>query len=98
MVSPLPPGKVLAQSTVDERDLEKSYPLDHAILGDAGLVLRQLADEVARRTGGGVAPPPALATTREEVARLQERWAARWAPGAGLGRGAARAPTGSSAT
>jgi thiamine pyrophosphate-dependent acetolactate synthase large subunit-like protein len=81
MLAPLPPGKVLIQSTVDERDLEKTYPLDHAILGDAGLVLRQVADEVQRAAGTpGAAAPPALAATREEIGRLRAAWAARWAP------------------
>ena len=77
MVSPLPPGKVLIQSTLDERDLEKSYALDHAIVGDAQLVLRQLIGEVEARTEGRRV---GMAATAAEIARLREQWLAKMRP------------------
>ena len=40
----------MIQSTVDERDLNKEHQLDHAIVGDAQLVLGQLIDEVQSRS------------------------------------------------
>src|SRR4051794_6757897 len=47
----IPSGKTMIQCTVDERDLAAEYALDHAVLGDAKLVLQQLCDEVRRQTG-----------------------------------------------
>jgi acetolactate synthase-1/2/3 large subunit len=82
VMSPIPAGKVLIQSTIDERDLEKMYPLDHAILGDAKLVLQQLVAEVERRQGGGDGggSGPTLAATAQEIARLREVWLRRLGP------------------
>jgi uncharacterized protein len=40
--APIPPGKTGVQATIDERDLTKDYPLHHALLGDAKLVLEEL--------------------------------------------------------
>ena len=42
----LPQGRRIIQSTIDEVDIGKDYPVEDAILGDARLVLRQLIDEV----------------------------------------------------
>ena len=39
--TPIPDNKRIIQSTVDERDINKDYNLEHAIIGDAKLVLRQ---------------------------------------------------------
>jgi acetolactate synthase I/II/III large subunit len=58
--SPIPAGKTLVQVTVDARDVDKDYPTDHAVVGDAKLVLRQVIAEVrgllgsAGRDGGDV--------------------------------------------
>jgi thiamine pyrophosphate-dependent acetolactate synthase large subunit-like protein len=60
--APIPPGKVAIQATIDERDLSKDYPLRHALLGDAALVLRALLDELRGRGGD-------LAASRTEVIR-----------------------------
>lgn len=49
--TPIPPGKTMIQITVDERDVDKGYPIDLAIIGDAKLVLRQVIDEVKRQLG-----------------------------------------------
>jgi len=53
-------SKTIIQCTVDNTDLNKSYPLDGALLGDAGLILAQLTDEFSRQTGGGAKPDPEL--------------------------------------
>jgi acetolactate synthase-1/2/3 large subunit len=47
---PIPAGKRIVQIVADGRDLNKDYPVSHAVIGDARLVLRQLIDEV-RRSG-----------------------------------------------
>jgi thiamine pyrophosphate-dependent acetolactate synthase large subunit-like protein len=44
----LPEGKTLIQSTIDEIDLAKDYPIAEAVVGDAGLVLRQFIDEIKK--------------------------------------------------
>jgi thiamine pyrophosphate-dependent acetolactate synthase large subunit-like protein len=44
MVTPVPAGKTVIHATNDPVDLNKSYQVDHPILGDAKLVLRQLID------------------------------------------------------
>src|SRR5213594_3267049 len=51
MATNIPAGKVLIHATNDERDLNKNYPADHPILGDAKLVLRQFIDAVRDALG-----------------------------------------------
>lgn len=46
--APIPSGKPLVQVTVDARDVDKDYPLQHAVIGDAKLVLRQILDEARK--------------------------------------------------
>jgi acetolactate synthase-1/2/3 large subunit len=69
-------GKVMIQSTVDARDLNKEHDLDHAIIGDAKLVLAQLIEEVQAREGEdarrGAGRAEAVANVRAEY---QEEWA-----------------------
>ena len=76
--APVPEGKAVIQSTLDETDLNGEYPLHDIILGDAKLVLRQLVDEVkaqwgenARKGDGAVA---------EEIKSIKEEWLAEWMP------------------
>jgi len=47
----LPKGRRIIQSTIDEVDIGKDYPVEDAIIGDAKLVLRQLIDEIRDRIG-----------------------------------------------
>jgi acetolactate synthase-1/2/3 large subunit len=77
MATNIPPGKTIIHATNDERDLNKNYPTDHPILGDAKLVLRQLIDAVRDlggsrgRTDGDVAG---------EIQRIRTAWLAEWMP------------------
>ncbi len=74
----IPDGKRVIQSTVDERDLNKDYPLEHAIIGDAKLVLRQLIDEIKKQTGPeGRRGNGAVAA---EVKTVKEEWLQDWMP------------------
>mgnify|MGYP003611106442 CR=1 FL=1 len=52
--------KTIIQCTIDNSDINKSYMLDGALIGDAKLVLKQLIDELSRQTGGGVKARPEL--------------------------------------
>ncbi|HEY7065983.1 MAG TPA: thiamine pyrophosphate-requiring protein [Chloroflexota bacterium] len=74
----IPSGKTMIQCTVDERDLAAEYALDHAVIGDAKLVLEQLCEEVRRQTGpdgrrGDDAAAREVASVR---AAAQEEWLA----------------------
>ena len=71
-------GKVLIHATNDERDLNKNYPVEYPILGDAKLVLRQLVDAVkdARGARAGAAAGPVAA----EVQTARDAWLKEWMP------------------
>jgi len=45
----IPRGKVIVQCTIEESDVNRAYEADHAVIGDAKLVLRQLIEEAERR-------------------------------------------------
>jgi acetolactate synthase-1/2/3 large subunit len=46
---PSPLRKIIIQCTVDESDINKVYPINHAVIGDAKLVLQQLITEVQKQ-------------------------------------------------
>ena len=76
--TPIPDGKVVMQSTIDERDINKDYPIEHAIVGDAKLVLRQLIDEVKEQIGPeGRKGSDAVA---REVKAVKDEWLKEWMP------------------
>ena len=73
----VPPGKTIIHSTNDASDINKEYRVDHAVVGDAGLVLDALIAEVDRQKGA--AGGNALASLKEEVAAIKKAWLAEWA-------------------
>jgi len=76
--TPIPEGKVVIQSTIDERDINKDYSLEHAIIGDAKLVLRQLINEVKKQIGPeGRRGNDAIA---REVKAVKDEWMREWMP------------------
>ncbi|CAA9588981.1 MAG: Acetolactate synthase large subunit homolog [uncultured Thermomicrobiales bacterium] len=76
--APIPPGKTIVQVTLDGRDVERDYPIDLAVVGDAKLVLRQLIDEVKRQGGGGAGGAQIdLAGTIREVREAERQ---EWLP------------------
>jgi acetolactate synthase-1/2/3 large subunit len=78
MATNIPPGKTIVHATDDPRDLNKSYPADHPIVGDAKLVLAQFVDAVQdaigerRRRGES--------TVAAEVGRVRDEWLGAWRP------------------
>src|SRR5439155_5883543 len=72
----VPPGKTIIHSTNDASDINKEYRADHAVVGDAALVLDALITEVGRQKGGGGAN--ALASLKEEIANAKAAWLAEW--------------------
>lgn len=71
----LPDGKTLIQSTIDEIDIAKDYPVAEAVIGDAKLVLRQLIEEVRKQTAHGrVDNTPVF----KEISTIKEEWLKDW--------------------
>jgi acetolactate synthase I/II/III large subunit len=77
MATTLPAGKTIIHATNDERDLNKNYPVDYPILGDAKQVLRQLVDAVRDVLGTRTRRDSATAT---EVGQARETWLKEWMP------------------
>ncbi|NQW16978.1 MAG: thiamine pyrophosphate-requiring protein [Chloroflexi bacterium] len=78
MVTPIPAGKRIIHTTNDPADIGKSYDVDHAILGDAKHVLRQLIEVIADMTGDKPIDPndgPAA-----EIDASHSAWMASWIP------------------
>ena len=73
--TPIPAGKRVIQSTIDEHDLNKDYRLEEAIIGDAKLVLQQLIAEV--KAQGGKKDSSAVA---KELKTVKDEWLAEWMP------------------
>lgn len=76
--APLPRGKAAIQLTVNDADLNKDYPLDHMLLGDAKLVLRQIIDEVKSRLG----PDGRRGDDRtaRDIKAVHDQWMSEWMP------------------
>jgi acetolactate synthase-1/2/3 large subunit len=72
----VPPGKAIIHATNDAADVNKEYRVDHAVVGDAALVLEGLIAEVGRQKGAGGGN--ALASLKEEVAAAKAAWQAEW--------------------
>jgi acetolactate synthase-1/2/3 large subunit len=73
----VPPGKTIIHSTNDAGDINKEYRADHALLGDAALVIDALIAELGKRKGPGGGN--ALAALKEEVAAGKQAWREAWA-------------------
>jgi acetolactate synthase I/II/III large subunit len=72
----VPAGKVIIHSTNDAADVNKEYRVDHAVIGDAALVLDAIIAEVGRQKGA--AGGNALAALKEEIAAAKKAWLAEW--------------------
>ena len=74
---PLPAGKRILHSTNEADDINKDYHSEHALVGDARLVLEALIDEVRRQRSGDAGDT--LASLKEDVATIKKAWRADWA-------------------
>ena len=70
----IPKGKALIHCTNDVNDVGKDYPVDHALIGDAKLVLRQIIDELKlhRRSD--------RSSVVSEIRDVKKRWMKTWLP------------------
>ena len=74
----IPSGKVMIHSTNDAADINKDYRIDHALIGDARLVLAQLIEEVKRQAGSE--DPSRGRKTAAEVKAVRDEWLQGWMP------------------
>jgi acetolactate synthase-1/2/3 large subunit len=73
---PMPKGKIVIHSTNDASDINKDYRADHALVGDAALVIDALIAEVTRQKKA--ASGRTLADLKDEVAALKKEWLGEW--------------------
>ena len=75
---PKPTGTTLIHVNVDEQEINKNYPVDLAVLGDAGLILSQLIEAVQSLEGGkGKNENGALLG---EIREVKDEWLSEWMP------------------
>src|SRR2546428_11268023 len=72
---PIPPGKRLVHLTNDEDAINKDYPCEVPVLGDATLVLRQLLAALHTQAGAPRAVDTAL---HEEIRATKAAWLGEW--------------------
>jgi thiamine pyrophosphate-dependent acetolactate synthase large subunit-like protein len=72
--TPIPAGKTIVHCTADPDDLGTEHRVEHAVVGDIKLVLRQLIDELARQGGR---PDDGAAA---EIAGIYADWIGQWMP------------------
>ena len=77
MTMNVPAGKTLIHATNDAIDIDKNYSIDHPILGDAKLVLRQFIDACKDILGGRSRSDGSVA---EEIASVRQEWLDEWMP------------------
>ncbi len=77
MAVPIPSGKTVIQVTNHDRDLNADLIIDLGILGDAKLVLPQLAEELRRQAGGKGRD---AAATVKEIEAVKQAWFEEWMP------------------
>jgi acetolactate synthase-1/2/3 large subunit len=78
MATPIPSGKVLIQNSIDELDINKDYAVDHAILGDSRIVLKQLIDEAKKQLGDEGQREGK--TVVDEIKTVKANWLSEWMP------------------
>ena len=72
------PDKVMVHSTNDATDVNKDYRVDHAVIGDAKLVLVALIEEIGSQTNGAGNRNDGDAAT--EVKAVKREWLDDWMP------------------
>jgi thiamine pyrophosphate-dependent acetolactate synthase large subunit-like protein len=77
----MPKGKVMVHATLDPADLNKDVVADHALVGDAGLVLDALSAEVRDRLRSDRRDRREVAArVAQEIKTLRADWLAQWMP------------------
>ncbi len=74
----MPKGKKIAHATLDPTDINKDVPVELAAVGDAGLTLDAVLEEVKDRLKGK--QRDRLASVTRELRGHREEWMAKWMP------------------
>ena len=74
----MPKDRKVIHSTNDPSDINKDYPAEIALAGDAALVIDALIEEIGRQKKTPSAK--ALDALKDEIAGLKRAWLAEWAP------------------
>ena len=74
MVMNIPAGKTMIHSTNDPRDINKDYNVDYPIVGDAGLVLRQMIEACREIVGDSRKDSGTAAEIAKERDAFIEAW------------------------
>jgi acetolactate synthase-1/2/3 large subunit len=74
----MPKGKRFLHATLDPADINKDVPVEHALVGDARLVLEALVAEISSQLGG--TPRGRAAKVAAEIKGLKGDWLAQWMP------------------
>src|SRR5437763_3896678 len=72
----MPKGKKIAHATLDPYAINKDVPVDLAAIGDAGLTLDAVLEEVTDRLKGK--PRDRLASVTREIRGHREEWLGKW--------------------
>jgi acetolactate synthase I/II/III large subunit len=72
----VPPRKTIIHSSNDPSDINKEYRADHALVGDAALVIDALIAELSRRKSGN--DHNALAALKADIAAGKKAWLDEW--------------------
>jgi acetolactate synthase-1/2/3 large subunit len=73
---PLPKGKTIIHSTNDAGDINKDTAVEHALVGDAALVIEALIEEIGRQRGK--ADKAKLDSLKSEIAAIKKDWLEEW--------------------
>src|SRR5437899_6202606 len=76
--TPMPKGKRIAHSTLDPTDINKDVPVELAAVGDAGLTLDALLEEVKDRLRGKTRDR--LDGVTRGISSLKKEWMEQWMP------------------
>lgn len=74
----IPPGKILIHSTNNLMDIDKEYPTEIGMVGDARKTLCMLIDEIKGEIGE--AGRRSDTSTKEAIAQVKEEWLDEWSP------------------
>ena len=74
----MPEGKRILHATLDPGDINKDVEVEHALVGDAKLILEALAEEVRERLDGQ--PRGRAEQAAREIAALKREWLSKWMP------------------
>ena len=74
----IPPGKIIIHATNDERDINKQYPSDYPILGDAKAVLRQFVEAAKDLLGSKKRDAERIVATT--IKKEKDEWMKEWMP------------------